>query len=258
MTGWNFSGQNVSGANFTGGTLSNANLAGANLTNSCLLNATLSNANLSGADLRGATWFSGSSAVTNNTILPDGTVHDLTLDISNPMLLVRNYSGNIPIHVQQGMILTESASLVLEFDGNPWGSTISFASGVPVTLGGNLELDLVAGVNPARLVGDTYQVFDWTGVSPSGQFANITNDLPPGYTWDTSQLYTTGDVTLTPEPSTLALLAAGALGLLGYDWRRRWASRRTSKPAAFDHQDAPAILSLPSHSSHAHAARRAA
>ena len=60
----------------------------------------------------------------------------------------------------------------------------------------------------------------------------------------------------TPEPSTIALLAAGALGLVGYGWRRRLA--RTPKPSAFDQPDAPHILSFPSHSSPAHAARRAA
>ena len=60
-------------------------------------------------------------------------------------------------------------------------------------------------------------------VSPSGQFASITSDLPAGFSWNTSQLYTTGDVTLTPEPSTLALLGVGAVGLVGYGswWRRR-------------------------------------
>ncbi len=64
-------------------------------------------------------------------------------------------------------------------------------------------------------------------------------------------------IAVTPEPSTLALLVAGALGLVGYGWRRRVA--RTAKPAVFDQQhDAPAILSLPSHSSPASAARRAA
>ena len=162
------------------------------------------------------------TTITASTIFPDGTIHGLNLNSANPTFLVRNYSGDILIHVQQGMTLTQSASLVLEFDGNPWGSTISFDSGIPVTLGGNLELDLAAGVNPARLVGDTYQLFDWTGVSPCGQFASITNDLPAGYSWDTSQLYTTGDVTLSvavPEPSSIALLLACtvALGI----WRRR-------------------------------------
>jgi hypothetical protein len=59
-----------------------------------------------------------------------------------------------------------------------------------------------------------------------------------------------------PEPSSLALLAAGALGLVGYDWRRRTV-KRAAKPAAVE-QDAPAILAFPSHSSLANSARRAA
>jgi hypothetical protein len=62
---------------------------------------------------------------------------------------------------------------------------------------------------------------------------------------------------VTPEPSTLTLLAAGAVAIAGYGWRRR-AVRRAAKPTAFDQEDAPAILSFPSRSSHAHAARRAA
>ena len=59
-----------------------------------------------------------------------------------------------------------------------------------------------------------------------------------------------------PEPGTLVLLAAGAIGFLGYAWRRRRVTR-TAKPLVLDQQDPP-ILSFPSHSSPAHAARRAA
>ena len=80
--------------------------------------------------------------------------------------------------------------------------------GSPVTLGGTLELDYVGAYDPASLLGDSFQVFDWTGVSPTGAFANISSNLPAGYSWDTSQLYSTGDVTLIPEPSSLALLGA--------------------------------------------------
>ena len=244
----------LTNANLSYGTLNNANLTGANLANANLSYDTLSNANVTGADLRGAAVILDPTAITTNAILPNGTVQGLNLNATNPTLVIRNYSGNqntnfnIPIHIQQGMTMTQGSSLVLAFDGNAWGSTISFDPGIPVTLGGNLELDLAAGVNPASLVGDSYQVFDWTGVSPSGQFASITNDLPAGYSWDTSQLYATGNVTLTPEPSTLALFAAGAIGLAGYgSWRRR--TTRTAKPTAFTQQDAPPILAFPSHPS---------
>ena len=65
-------------------------------------------------------------------------------------------------------------------------------------------------------------------------------------------------LTVTPEPSTLTLLAAGALVLVGYGWRRRTA-RRMAKPTASAQADAPAILSFPSHRLYqASAARRAA
>ena len=50
-----------------------------------------------------------------------------------------------------------------------------------------------------------------------------------------------------PEPSTLALIAAGAIGLLGYGWRRRRAAKRTAEPMASDRpQDGPTILCIPS------------
>ena len=186
---------------------------------------TLTNADLTAADLRGAYFYTvGLTTTTTNTILSDGTINGLHLDSRHPTLSVRNYvpaSGGapVPIHILANMTTDPNTSLQFALDDNPWDSTISFASGIPITLGGDLELDLTAGVDPAGLVGDTFQLFDWTGVSPNGQFGNINNDLPSGYSWNTSQLYTTGNVTLVPEPSTLALL--GVLGLLGYIWRRR-------------------------------------
>ena len=147
LTGWNFSGQNLTNANLSSTTLTNANLTNANLTNAYLFYATLMNANLTnanltnawfysatltsanltGADLRGAQGIVlGSGDTTTNTVLADGTIDGLCLDSNNPTLLVRNYSGNMPIQVLQGMSMNPEASLVLEFDGNPWGSTISF------------------------------------------------------------------------------------------------------------------------------------
>ncbi len=66
----------------------------------------------------------------------------------------------------------------------------------------------------------------------------------------------TGDAA-TLEPSTLALLAASAVVLAAHRFRRRRAARRTANLAPIGH-NAPAILSFPSHSPPASAARRAA
>jgi uncharacterized protein YjbI with pentapeptide repeats len=238
LTGWNFAGQNLThaylysanlaNANLTNANLTNvylysANLANANLTNANLTNAYLYSANLTGADLRGSQGSSLGSATATNTILPDGTIQGLHLDSNNPTLLVRNYSNygsKISIHVLQGMSMNPGTSLVFQFDSAPWGSTISFDSMIPVTLGGNLELGIVSGVDPASMLGNTFQLFNWTGVSSPGQFAQVINDLPTGYSWNTSQLYTTGDVMLVPEPSALILLIIGPISLLA-SWRRR-------------------------------------
>ena len=91
-------------------------------------------------------------------------------------------------------------TLRMVFEADAWDSTISFAPGIPVTLGGTLELTFAADVNLASQVGRTFDLFDWTGVNPTGAFA-----VSSPYAWDLSNLYTTGEVTLTavPEPSQL-------------------------------------------------------
>jgi len=194
LTGGNLSGQNLANANLTGCTLTNANLQDANLTNTTFFSYPT---NLTGADLRGATGFSGGrfSYYNTNVIFPDGTIQGLTLDSTHPTFLVRNYSRNIPIEVQQGMTISPGSSLVIELDGNPWGSTISSYGGL-VTLGGTLKLDLAAGATLASLAGGSIPLFNWAGVNPSGSFSSTMSDLPAGYSWNTSQLYSTGNVTL--------------------------------------------------------------
>jgi hypothetical protein len=106
-------------------------------------------------------------------------------------------------------------TLRMVFEADACDSTISFAPGIPVTLGGTLELTFADDVNLASQVGRTFDLFDWTGVDPTGAFA-----ISSPYRWDTSNVYTTGQVTLTaiPEPNTQILAAIAAIG---WCWRRR-------------------------------------
>src|SRR5262249_50565286 len=53
----------------------------------------------------------------------------------------------------------------------------------------------VAGIDLSTQVGRTFDLFDWSGVSPTGAFT-----VSSPYTWNLSNLYTTGEVTLLAIP----------------------------------------------------------
>jgi uncharacterized protein YjbI with pentapeptide repeats/CubicO group peptidase (beta-lactamase class C family) len=207
LSSWNFAGQNLANADFV--------RESCNPYFQCMsFPATLTGADLTAADARGAS-LNLSSATTANLIHPDGHIAGLELDASK-LLAVRDYNGyfgtnSIPITIDQHLSMAPGGTLRMLFEADAWDSTISFAPGTPVTLGGTLELTFADDVNPASQVGRTFDLFDWTGVNPTGAFA-----VSSPYAWDLSNLYTTGQVTLTaiPEPSTFALAALGLIGLV--------------------------------------------
>ena len=122
--------------------------------------------------------------------------------------LAASYDVDNPVHVAQEMNIESGSTLKMVFQDKIWGSTITFDANTPIALSGSLELGLETGVDPANLLDTRYQLFDWSGVSPTGQF-EVINDLSGGYYWDTSQLYNTGSVILVPEPSMIILLTLG-------------------------------------------------
>ena len=107
--------------------------------------------------------------------------------------------ARLPIVVDQHLAMDATGTLRLVFDADAWDSTISFAPGIPVALGGTLELTFAPGVNIATQSGRTIDLFDWTGVTPTGAFT-----ISSPYTWNLTNLYTTGEVTLAAAPGILA------------------------------------------------------
>ncbi len=162
------------------------------------------------------------SAITTNTIRTDGAIQGLNLS-GRQTLIVRDYDGDpyrslapIPITVQNSMNMGTDGTLKMIFEDDAWDSKISFQSGIPVTLGGTLELTFADGLDVAGQIGRTFSLFDWSGVSPTGTF-----NVETPYIWNLANLYTTGDVTLlaVPEPAAIAILAMGFLSLLFFNFR---------------------------------------
>jgi hypothetical protein len=180
--------------------LNGANLTGFNLTGANLTAATLAGADLSGADVRGSIGFDLTGAIVTNLIRTDGHIRGLALK-AGQSLIVRDYGGDptttptplatIPVAVDQYFSMAPGGTLRIMSDEDEWDSTISFATGIPVTLGGTLELTFASDVNLTSQVGRTIRIFDWTGVNPTGEFT-----VSSPYSLDLSQLYTTGEVTL--------------------------------------------------------------
>ena len=242
LTGWDLRGQNlcnsfIAYSNLSKTDLFNAKLQAVILENVSMIKANLTSADLSGTvmvcvDARGVKGFNLTGTTALNLIQPDGVIHGLNLSFSNcyesdayyisaNRFVLHNYvcdegeSSPIVVHIQDSMKVTEGGLLELVFDENAWNSTISFDAGIDVTLGGILKLEFEDGTDVLQLVGTTFHVFDWTGVKPEGKF-NVESD----YAWNLDALYSTGEITLVPEPSLWGLVLLGLLWL-GMSRRKR-------------------------------------
>ncbi len=166
-------------------------------------------------------------ANTRNTILPDGKIAGLDVS-SGERIFIRDDDGTtgpapqppIQVTIYDHMKSAAGSQFNFLFDADPWDSLISFEPGISVELGGSLGLDFEVGVDRETQRGRTLRLFDWTGVTPSGQFD--VSDVPD---WNVTKLYTTGEVTLrgVPEPSAALIMLVGVTAIA---MRRRL--RRTS------------------------------
>jgi uncharacterized protein YjbI with pentapeptide repeats len=219
LSAGNFAGQNLAAAEFAGADLLGSDFSHANITNAVFTHAVVWSAKFTAADTRGARELRiPAVATTANLIRPDGHIDGLDLE-GGGLLVVRDYDGDtrfepgrppIPITVDQHLAMGPGGTLRMVFEADAWDSTISFEPSIPVTLGGTLELTFADDVNLAGQVGRTFDLFDWTGVEPTGEFV-----IDSAYNWNLANLYTTGEVILTaiPEPASVAIVAA-SLGIL--------------------------------------------
>jgi hypothetical protein len=92
--------------------------------------------------------------------------------------------------------------------------------------GGTLDVVLENGFRPT--VGEQFQLF--TFGSEAGQFSAL--DFPPGYIFNTSQLYTNGEIIVTavPEPVGAGLALISAAPVLWMRRRRRKMSLSLKPP----------------------------
>ncbi|MCX5671071.1 MAG: autotransporter-associated beta strand repeat-containing protein, partial [Planctomycetota bacterium] len=82
--------------------------------------------------------------------------------------------------------------------------------------GGTLSASLINAFTPK--LGDEFDILDFAALT--GQFTTLNLPvLAGGLSWNTSDLYTDGTISVAPEPATLALLALGGLALLGRRWK---------------------------------------
>ena len=207
----------LSGIGLYGNQLTRANLAGQNLTGADL-RLGLPGVDLTAADIRGAYINPlGSGVTTKNSIWSDGRIRRLDLDAGD-MLVVRDYDGVLrevygrplgssSIRIDEHLKMAPGGTLRMVFEADDWDSMISFAPGIPVTLGGTLELTFAADVNFASQVGRTLDLFNWTGVSPTGRFQLRVSS---GTMWDASKLYTAGEVTVLPIASDVTVPPGGS------------------------------------------------
>ncbi len=234
LSGWNFSGQNLANAELSDSkmtdanlsladltdaylhysTFTSANLTGANLVNAYFEQSTFTNAKLDFADTRGARFLDLADATSRNAILPDGVIAGLNL-AAGEQLVVRRHLGDrpVPVTIHDQMMIENGGVLRIIFDAGPWNSVVSFEPGIPVQLDGTLELTFAHDVDSFAQIGHKLRIFDWTGVEPTGSFqiASPWNWVR----WDTDELYTTGEVTLTqvPEPATWTVALIGCLAM---------------------------------------------
>jgi fibronectin-binding autotransporter adhesin len=175
-------------SSYTGATMING---GTLLINGNISTSSLTTVNTGGT--LGGSGTVGSTSVVGGTFAPGNSIDDI------------NIIGN----------LTLGADSFSNFEISAEGNVSDLATiSAQLNFGGTLNVSNIAGV---LVVGQTFNLFDFA--SKSGSFSSINlPTLNSGLEWNQDNLYTTGEISVVPEPGAALL---GGLGMLALLRRRR-------------------------------------
>ena len=179
--------------------------------------------------LSNANTYSGQTLVTAGTLLVSGTLTQSQATVSSAATLggTGSVAGGLALQsggfVQPGItgtavgaLATGPVTLAGTYVATITGTATSLLDRLVVTgsidfTGGTIQ-PVLAGYVPAQ--NDRFRVVTWTGArtgTPTFDFSQAT--LSSGLSWDTSSFGTDGTLIVVPEPGSLALLAAAAVGV---------------------------------------------
>jgi T5SS/PEP-CTERM-associated repeat protein len=118
---------------------------------------------------------------------------------------IMSFEGNVA--------LGSAAVLEIELAGTLPGDYDVIDVAGDLTLAGILDVVLIDSFEPD--FGDTFDILDFNPANLFGTFDTINlPELSGTLAWDALPLYTTGEISVVPEPATIGLLGLGSLALL--------------------------------------------
>jgi hypothetical protein len=139
----------------------------------------------------------------SNTVQDHGGINGVAMDVAGTITILPTgsiSSGQLSV---EGTLSVELNGLVSEPIDEPFSGN-----------SGTLDLTLQSGFNPT--LGEQFHIFPSTDpqFGDTGTFATLNLPALGGESWDISDLYTTGVITVVPEPLSTAMLAIAAFGIL--------------------------------------------